>query len=164
MPEHHTPKAASPEAATPDPRLRLAFAVLTEAGIITQLATALLEAHLPKGFVAAQFSVLNHLATRPAGQTPLRIARAFQVPKTSMTHSLAVLERAGLVETAPNPEDGRSKLIRITPAGLAFRARTLAALAPEMARSLAALAPGTLETLLPHLTHLRETLDTARDG
>jgi DNA-binding MarR family transcriptional regulator len=144
-------------------RLRLAFAVLTEAGIVTQLSTALLETRLPKGMVAAQFSVLNHLACRPAGQTPLRIARAFQVPKTSMTHSLAVLERDGLVETAPNPEDGRSKIVRITPAGQDFRAGVIAALAPDMARNLAALDPGTLERLLPLLTHLRETLDTARD-
>jgi len=145
-------------------RLRLAFAVLTEAGIVTQLATAMLEARLPAGMVAAQFSVLNHLASRPQGQTPLRIARAFQVPKTSMTHSLAVLERKGFVETAPNPEDGRSKLVRITEAGRAFRTGVIAALAPDMARSLAGLEPGTLETLLPRLTHLREVLDAARDG
>jgi DNA-binding MarR family transcriptional regulator len=145
-------------------RLRLAFGVLTEAGIIAQLATALLETRLPRGMVAAQFTVLNHLATRPAGQTPLRIARAFQVPKTSMTHSLAVLERAGLVQTAANPEDGRSKIVRITPAGLAFRTEVIATLAPDIARSLAGLDPGTLEALLPRLTHLRETLDSARDG
>ena len=146
------------------PGLGLAIAVLTETGIITQLATTMLEAHLPKGMVAAQFSVLNHLSSRPDGQTPLRIARAFQVPKTSMTHSLAVLERAGFIETAPNPEDGRSKLVRITAAGLEFRAGVIAALAPELARSLAPLKPDTLEALLPRLTHLREVLDTARDG
>jgi DNA-binding MarR family transcriptional regulator len=144
-------------------RLDLAHAVLTEAAIITQLATALLETRLPKGIVSAQYSVLNHLASRPEGQTPLRIARAFQVPKTSMTHSLAVLERAGLVETAPNPDDGRSKLARITSAGRALRAQTMASLAPDMARNLAKLAPDTLETLLPHIRHLREVLDAARD-
>lgn len=153
----------APDTSAPDARLRLAFGVLTEAGIIAQLATALLETRLPKGMVAAQFSVLNHLASRPDGQTPLRIARAFQVPKTSMTHSLGVLQRAGLVETAPNPEDGRSKLVRITQAGRAFRADVLAALAPDMARSLSALEAGTLEALLPRLIHLREVLDAARD-
>lgn len=147
-----------------DMRLDLAHAVLTEAAIITQLSTALLETRLPKGMVPAQFSVLNHLASRPEGQTPLRIASAFQVPKTSMTHSLAVLERAGLVETAPNPDDGRSKLVRITDAGHALRAEIMAALAPDIARSLASLLPGTLESLLPQLRHLREVLDAARDG
>jgi DNA-binding MarR family transcriptional regulator len=158
MAEAHAATGPAAEA-----RLRLAFGVLTEAGIITQLASTMLEARLPKGMVAAQFSVLNHLASRPAGQTPLRIARAFQVPKTSMTHSLAVLERAGLVETAPNPEDGRSKIVRITPAGLAFRAEVIAALTPDMVQSLAGLEPGTLEALLPRLIHLREVLDAARD-
>ena len=156
-------ESLAPDSSVSDTRLRLAFGVLIEAGIIAQLASTMLEAHLPRGMVAAQFSVLNHLASRPEGQTPLRIARAFQVPKTSMTHSLAVLERGGLVETAPNPEDGRSKLVKITPAGLAFRAAALAAVAPDMLRSLAGLEAGTLETLLPRLTHLREVLDAARD-
>ncbi len=145
-------------------RLALAQSVLIEAAIVAQLATALLEAHLPKPFVAAQFSVLNHLASRPEGQTPLQIARAFQVPKTSMTHSLAVLEKAGLVNTASNPADGRSKLVYMTNAGQTFRDDVLEALAPDLERSLAGLAPGTLDTLLPHLTHLREVLDAARQG
>ena len=158
MPETRTPEDAA------EARLRLAFGVLTEAGIVSQLAHALLETRLPRGMVAAQFAVLNHLAARPAGQTPLRIARAFQVPKTSLTHSLAVLEGRGLVETAPNPDDGRSKLVRITDAGRSFRAEVIAALAPDMARALAGLDPGTLEALLPRLTHLREVLDAARDG
>lgn len=163
MSDRIAPGTGAPGTGDSDTRLRLAFGVLTEAGIITQLASALLEARLPGGMVAAQFSVLNHLASRPEGQTPLRIARAFQVPKTSMTHSLAVLERASLIETTPNPEDGRSKLVRITPAGQAFRAEVLAALAPDMARSLAGLEAGTLENLLPRLIHLREVLDAARD-
>lgn len=156
-----TPSAASPGAEAP---LRLAVAVLTEAGIVSQLANALLQAHLPQGMVAAQFAVLNHLATRPAGQTPLRIARAFQVPKTSMTHSLSVLAARRLIETVPNPDDGRSKLVRMTVAGGRFREGVVAALGPDMARALAGLEPGTLEALLPRLTHLREVLDGARDG
>ena len=154
------PQTAEAEA---EAQLRRAFGVLTEVGIVAQLATTLLEAHLPKGMVAAQFAVLNHLAARTAGQTPLRIARAFQVPKTSLTHSLAMLQSRGLIETAPNPEDGRSKLVRLTEAGAAFRAQVIAALAPDMARSLSGLEAGTLEALLPRLIHLREVLDAARD-
>jgi len=140
-----------------------AFAVFVEAGIITQLATALLEARLPKGMVAAQFSVLNHLASRIEGETPLQITRAFQVPKASMTHSLASLEREGLVETMPNPRDGRSKIVRITARGATFRREVIAALQPDIAAAIAGLAPGTLERLLPDLRHLRATLDAARD-
>lgn len=61
-----------------------AFAVFTETGIIAQLISTLLESRLPKGMVAAQFGVLNHLTSRPDGQTPLQLARAFQVPKGSV--------------------------------------------------------------------------------
>jgi DNA-binding MarR family transcriptional regulator len=142
----------------------LAFTVLNEANIVAQLSSALLEARLPKGMVAAQFGVINHLASRPAGQTPLQLARAFQVPKTSMTHSIAMLARHGLVETLPNPADGRSKLVRITEAGHALRTATIAALEPDIRRNLGALEPGTLEALLPALQHLRRVLDAARDA
>jgi len=141
-----------------------AFAVFTETGIISQLASALLEARLPEGMVMAQFAVLNHLAKRPEGQTPLALARAFQVPKTSMTHSLMILERRGLVESAPNPADGRSKIMRITPAGSRFRASVIEALMPDIAAALSKLEAGTLEKLLPLLRHLRMVLDAARDA
>ncbi|MFN3643553.1 MAG: MarR family winged helix-turn-helix transcriptional regulator [Gemmobacter sp.] len=162
-----TPAAAATPAAEQDPAasaVGLAFAVFNEVGILAQLSSTLLEAHLPPGFVAAQFAVLNHLWRRPEGATPQRMARAFQVPKTSMTHSIAVLERAGLVAVLPNPDDGRSKIVRITDAGIAFRDRTIAALAPDTARALARLTPGTLDALLPPLRHLRAVMDAARDA
>ncbi|MFN4099214.1 MAG: MarR family winged helix-turn-helix transcriptional regulator [Pararhodobacter sp.] len=144
--------------------LTTAFAVFTETGIIAQLTSTLLERKLPKGMVTAQFGVLNHLSSRPSGETPLQLARAFQVPKTSMTHSLAVLEREALVETVPNPEDGRSKIVCITPAGLRFRAGLIEALAPDVVQTLAPLTPGTLEQLLPLLRDLRRVMDDARNG
>ena len=152
---------------TPTPApvdLAQAFAVFTEINILAQLSATLLEARLPRGMVTAQFGVLNHLAKRPDGRTPLQIARAFQVPKTSMTHSLAVLEREGLVEMLRNPADGRSKIVRITPDGMALRARMITALAPDIDRALAGAAPQTLEHLLPLLRELRRVMDAARDG
>jgi len=141
-------------------------AVFTETGILAQLAAALLDSHLPRGMVTAQFAALDHLATRPDGQTPLTpltLARAFQVPKTSMTHSLLVLQRRGLVEAAPNPADGRSRIMGITPEGAAFRQEVIAALSPDIAAALARLEPGTLDSLLPLLRHLRTVRDAARD-
>ena len=97
------------------------FRLFNEIGIIEQLARTAFEARLPPGFVVAQFSVLNHLVRVGDGRTPLAIARAFQVPKTSMTHTLSVLEREGLIEIRKNPGDGRSKLVYITGAGERFR-------------------------------------------
>ncbi|MBV0911101.1 MarR family winged helix-turn-helix transcriptional regulator [Anianabacter salinae] len=140
------------------------FRLLNEIGIIGQLSRTLLEARLPPGFVTAQFSVLNHLVRVGDGRTPLAIARAFQVPKNSMTHSLTVLERAGLIEMRKNPQDGRSKLVFITDAGRTFRADAIDAMAPDIARIAAAFPRDVVARLLPDLERLRKVLDADRDA
>ncbi len=146
-----------------DKTLLLYFRLFNEIGILAQLSRALFEARLPPGFVLAQFAVLNHLVRVRDGQTPLALARAFQVPKTSMTHSLAVLEREGLIAFTPNPEDGRSKLVTLTDAGRAFRQSAIASLGPDMARIAAAVPPEEVAALLPGLEALRKFLDADRD-
>ena len=147
-----------PEQTTPD-----YFLLLNEIGIIGQLSRALLEARLPPGFVVAQFSVLNHLVRVGDGKTPLVIAQAFQAPKNSMTHSLNVLEREGLIETRKNPLDGRSKLVYLTDKGRMFRDDVLGALAPDIRRIAAAFPPDCVARLLPNLEMLRKFLDADRD-
>jgi DNA-binding MarR family transcriptional regulator len=86
-------------------------------------AQRLLESRLPKGVSGAQFAVLDRLARLGEGQTPISVAQAFGWPKTSMSHTVAVMEARGLVRLEPNPRDGRSKCLWLTPKG-----RTLAAL------------------------------------
>jgi DNA-binding MarR family transcriptional regulator len=145
---------------TPDATL---FAFFNEVGILAQLSRALFEARLPPGFTLPQFSVLNHLTRVRDGQTPLALARAFQVPKTSMTHSLAVLERHGLVETRPNARDGRSKCVFITPTGRAFRQAAIDGLAPDLAAIARAFPVAELAEALPTLSALRAVMDRMRD-
>ena len=138
-------------------------AFFPEVGILAQLSRARLSLRLPPGISVSQFSVLNHLVRVRDGGTPLELARAFQVPKTSMTHSLTVLERHGLVRLAPNPADGRSKFAFITAEGRAFLQAARAALAPDI-RSLTALFPASrLAGMLPTLAELRQILDALRD-
>lgn len=139
------------------------FRLFNEIGIIEQLSRNLLEARLPPGFVQAQFSVLNHLVRVGDGRTPLALARAFQVPKTSMTHSLAVLEREGLIEMRCNPRDGRSKLVHITADGRSFLQSVIASLAPDFDRMAAAVPPDLVARLLPDLEVVRTFLDADRD-
>ena len=98
------------------------------------------------------------------GRTPVELARAFQVPKTTMTHSVGILEKHGLVAVRPNPNDGRSKCVWITDEGRALRDRTIAALAPEFGTMLAKLDTGRLLSILPVLTELRIHLDTHRNA
>jgi DNA-binding MarR family transcriptional regulator len=140
------------------------FRLFNEIGIIEQLSRTIFEARLPPGFVLAQFSVLNHLVRVGDGRTPVAIAQAFQVPKTSMTHSLAVLEREGLIEFRKNPKDGRSKLVYITDAGRKFRQDAIDSLAPDVSRIAAAFPPDRVARLLPDLEVLRKFLDADRDG
>lgn len=139
------------------------FAFFNEVGIISQLSGAVLQSRLPDGLTVPHFSVLNHLIRVRDGQTPLRLANAFQVPKTTMTHTLAGLESRGLVEARPNPEDGRSKCIWITPAGRDFRDRAIQSLAGDFARLGAEIDLAEVQRLTPALARIRQVLDAARE-
>ncbi len=147
-----------------DPELSEHFQLFTEIGILEQLSRARLEACLPAGFVQPQFAVLNHLARLGGGQTPGALARAFQVPKTSMTHSLSILERHALVERRPNPDDRRSALIHLTEQGHRFRARVLEQLAPDMTRLAQRFPAERISRLRAELEDLRRFLDQDRDA
>ena len=139
------------------------FELFNEIAIIEQLARARFEARLPRGVLVSQFAVLNHLMRVGDGRTPLELATAFQVPKTTLSHTLGLLEKRGWIEMRPNPEDRRSKQVWITEAGTSFRAEAIAALAPDVAEIAAAFDPEEVEILLPRLQALRQYLDAARD-
>ena len=140
------------------------FTLFNEIGIIAQLSRALFEARLPDGFLISHFSVLNHLIRVGDGPTPLRLANAFQVPKTTMTHTLSGLEKHGLIDMRPNPDDGRSKCVWLTEAGRDFRNEAIAALGPDMAQFAERYPPEFIEDVTPKLAEIRKFLDAARDG
>jgi DNA-binding MarR family transcriptional regulator len=158
MPEP-TPDAA-PE--PPDDIGRQWFEIFNEVGIIAQLTRTLFEGAQTDGLTLPQFTVLNHLVRLGDGKAPLDIARAFQVPKPSLTNTLAGLEARGLIETRPHPKDGRSKLVHLTEAGQARRVAAIAALGPAIARIAAHADRGAVARLLPDLAALRRTLDADR--
>jgi DNA-binding MarR family transcriptional regulator len=144
-------------------RIPLYFAFFNEIGIIAQLSRAAFEARLPDGLTVPHFTVLNHLIRVADGRTPLELARAFQVPKTSMTNTLAGLEIRGLVEMRPNPADRRSKRIWLTEKGRRFREEAMATLIPAMEGFADRFAPDDISALLPRLVEMRAYLDAARD-
>ena len=141
----------------------LYFRLFNEIGILAQLSRAMLEARLPDGLVLPHFTVINHLIRVKDGQTPLQLARAFQVPKTSMTHTLAGLEKRGLVEMRTNPEDARSKQVWLTDAGRQFREDAIAGMGPDMASVEGALDADELQEVIEKLEILRKRMDAARD-
>lgn len=143
---------------------RLIFALFNEVAIIEQLSRASFEARLPKGVLVSHFSVLNHLIRVADGRTPLELATAFQVPKTTMSHTLALIEKRGWIEMRPNPEDKRSKQVWLTAAGRTFRDQAIEALTPELEWLSGVLSVEDVTVLLPKLQHLREVLDARRDA
>ncbi len=142
---------------------RRIFAIFNEIGIVSQLSRAMFEARLPEGVVLSHFSLINHLIRVKDGQTPLALARAFQVPKTTMSHTVAVAVKHNWVELRPNPRDGRSKTVWVTDIGRRFRDDAIAALVPDLAFVAEHVAPETQAALLDHLTEMRKLLDAYRD-
>lgn len=138
------------------------FEFFNEIGIISQLASAFFSKHLPDGIHMSHFSILNHLVRLGDRRTPVQIAQAFQVTKATMTHSLTVLEKHGLIAIEPNPGDGRSKLVLLTPEGRAFRERAIAAVGPAFEPIAAQLDAESLLSMMPGLRKVRQVLDDSR--
>ncbi|PWJ22412.1 MarR family winged helix-turn-helix transcriptional regulator [Jannaschia seohaensis] len=143
--------------------LRQTFAIFNEVAIVAQLSRTMFEARLPDGAGVPHFSLVNHLTRVRDGQTPLALARAFQVPKNTMTHTISGAVKHGWVVLKPHPTDGRSKTVWLTEAGRAFRKEAIAALAPDLAEVNAATTPEDRAALLERLTELRVFLDAYRD-
>ena len=155
---------AGGEAGTSTGEDPLGFRLFNEIGIIEQLARNRFERVLPDGLKVPHFAVLNHLVRLGDGKSPLRLARAFQVTKSTMTNTLQRLEARGLIEVAPDPGDGRGKLVFLTSAGRRMRQRSIEALAPVLAEVEALLGHEALVRTLPVLQALRAHLDAAREG
>ena len=69
--------------------------------------------------------------------TQKALAALADVEQPSMAQTLARMERGGLVERAPDPKDGRSSLVRLTPAALANVPEVVEMLESTNARALA---------------------------
>ena len=141
----------------------LYFRLFNEIGILDQLARTAFQASIPDGFLVSHFTVLNHLVRVQDGRTPVELARAFQVAKTTMTHTLTGLEKAGLVELWSNEDDGRSKRVWITDNGRQFLLDTLRSLGPELEDLKSVFPKERVEQLLPGLEELRRIMDERRD-
>lgn len=72
----------------------------------------------PLGISPAYMPVLFALADGTA-LTQKALAERAAVEQPTMTATLKRMERAGVIVRRPNPDDGRSALVRLTPKGLA---------------------------------------------
>ena len=147
-----------------DQKLRTVFQTLSEIAIIGQLADSALRQVLPEELSVAGFGVLNHFARlNVEGESPTKLARAFQVTKGAMTYTLQQLEALSYVTVEADPEDARGKIVRVTKAGVRAREDAIALVDPGMRRMLEIVPAEEFARALPFLTKLRQILDAARD-
>nr|CAD6607543.1 MarR family transcriptional regulator [Rhizobium sp. TCK] len=78
----------------------------------------------PLGLNNGQFSLMMALnRPQPAPMGP--VAEVLAMDRTTLTAAVKVLERRGLVETLPHPDDRRSRLMRLTSEGTALLSQAL---------------------------------------
>ena len=94
--------------------------------------------------------------------TPSELAEAERVKRPTATRTLRVLSEAGLVERAPDPEDGRSALVSITAAGRERLRRLRGRKNAYLARRMRDLPAADVETLERAAAILEEILEQPR--
>jgi DNA-binding MarR family transcriptional regulator len=106
--------------------------------------------------------------------TQIRLAEASMLDKTTMVVTLDELEKAGLAERRPSPEDRRARIVRVTPKGaeaVAAGGRIVEQMQDELLASLPAESRGAFVEALEQLvggplscpSHVDRTLRRPRE-
>lgn len=82
------------------------------------------EAMRPLGLTNGQFSLMMSL-NRPKPPSIGSVAQLLAMDRTTLTAALKPLERRGLIKVYGDPDDRRSRLMALTPAGLALLAEAV---------------------------------------
>jgi DNA-binding MarR family transcriptional regulator len=95
---------------------RLFFRLYQCANMLHKTGTRAIE---EEGLTTQQWAVLGALSRPQAGGAMKlgELARYLMVSRQNLAGVLGRLERDGRVESTPDPQDGRSRLIRLTPGG-----------------------------------------------
>lgn len=146
-----------------DERLR---EIATWIGVAEQLLGNRLNQLLaPHDLQVAQFALLNHFRRDPrAVRSVTGLARAFQVSQPAMTKLVQRLLAKDFLASTPDPGDGRSRHLTITPGGIAAHQAALAVLAPELRALFADWPEADLAALHRLLFRLKSRLDDARNA
>lgn len=121
-----------------------------------QIALSRVEAVLrPYGITFARYETLMLLYFSRRQSLPMSVLGSrLQVHQTSVTNAVDRLEAAGLVSRSPHPEDRRSTLVGITPAGVELAEQATAALNAQVFGE-PGLTPTGVASLIKVLTALR---------
>ena len=106
--------------------------VFDEIRYIEHLVRTTIARKLPVGLTYPQFEVMNLLARRGDGITPLAIARALQMTKSGLTNTLQRLVARSLIRVEHCSTDGRRKRIWLTLEGRQAYGASMMAIRPKM--------------------------------
>ncbi|CAG9268917.1 MarR family winged helix-turn-helix transcriptional regulator [Paraburkholderia unamae] len=112
-----------------------------------------------------EFDVLATLrrSGEPFRLAPTELFSTLMITSGAMTHRLKGLETRGLIARVPNPDDARSLLVELTPAGYALIERAVEAHVANEQRILAPLGAREIAALDRQLARLLAVLEAA-DG
>jgi DNA-binding MarR family transcriptional regulator len=140
------------------------YSVMNEIQIVSQLWSHEMRQIMPGDLSVAQFSVLNWFSRVDDEATPGRLARAFQVTKGAMTHTLGRLLDAGLITLSADPASGRRKIVRRTARGAQLREAAIANTFGILDEFASAIDADRLKRILPTLRLMRRHLDAKREA
>ena len=132
--------------------------VFDEIRYIEHLVRTSIARKLPVGLTYPQFEVMNLLARRGDGITPLAIARALQTTKSGLTNTLQRLHARRLINVEHCQSDGRKKRIWLTGDGRGAYGQCMTAIRPRMDRLRDGFTQKEFRDVLPFLKALRTWL------
>mgnify|MGYP001460203684 CR=1 FL=1 len=139
----------------------LAISLFSEISTIDHLLKTRLAKMLPFDMEPSHFAVLNYLATLGNEKAPAQLARSFNVTKGAISNTLQKLSKMGYVHIRPDWEDGRSKLVSISKAGINARNDAVLAIEPIIEDLMCGVGPEKTKALIPLLRALRIVLSTS---
>jgi DNA-binding MarR family transcriptional regulator len=118
----------------------------------------------PIGLTGPQAAVLLRLAGPGERATMTQVAGALGMDRPTLSGVVARLRRDGWLELEENPDDGRSRLLRLSASGAGCVDGLERASGRVSAGALAALAPHERERFLAHLQAVTRALEAGEAG
>lgn len=116
------------------------------------------------GIATSQYEFLRYFRDHP-GSRIADVAANFAAGIGAISKGVDRLEAAGWVARHPNPMDGRSSLVSLTPAGADLVADAETTFRERLAELVsAAMTPSDIDATGPVLARLRTTLESSRVG
>ena len=138
--------------------------VFDEIRYIEHLVRTAIARKLPVGLNYPQFEVMNLLARRGDGISPLEISRALQMTKSGLTNTLQRLCARKLIRVEICANDGRRKRIWINPEGKQAYSQAMVAIRPRMESLRDGFTQKEFREALPFLKALRTWLGEMHEG